>query len=105
MSNSEIFRANDLMAEIPDNLEPWKVLVAACHFGPAMGDCVSLDYTYRFDGESIYCIGVGPNKTDVCLDGDIDWNDPVQSLEQYAGVNGWLEVAKAAMHKNIAENI
>ena len=88
-----MFKPNDLKIKDVENLEPWQLLVSACHFGPAMKDCVDLNYGYEMKNESIYC-------DEICLDNDIEIKNPVEALSQYAGFS-WKEWAKKRIIKAI----
>lgn len=90
----EEFKPNDIKQEDIDSLEDWQLLVAACHFGPSMGDCVDLDYSYTIEDGVLYC-------GTVSLAGDIDMDEPVKALEQYAGYPEWQEQAKTLLGKVI----
>lgn len=78
---SEIFKPNTLKRKEIVDLENWQLLVAACHFGPQMGDCVRLNYGYRFDGKTIFCVDDGYK--DISLDGDIEISKPEEALRSY----------------------
>lgn len=81
-----IFKPNNLKERDIDELDDWQLLVAACHFGDTMGDCVSLDYGYELDGDDILCDGVS-------LKGDIDLKDPIWALNRWADFS-WRDYAK-----------
>lgn len=79
-----MFKPNELKKEDIEALEPWQALVAACHWGPSMGDCVELDYGYTLEDETIYCHDGTGRK--ISLDDDIDLKDPIGALQHYAGL-------------------
>ena len=54
-----------------------------------MSDCVDLDYSYTFKDGVIYCNGIS-------LKDDFDIDNPMQSLERYAGVR-WQDLAMSAI--------
>ena len=93
------FKPNELRPEDVEDLEPWQLLVAACHFGPQMGDCVMLNYEYSLKDKLTWITNtqLGNKKTifceDTALDEDIDLKDPIAALESYAGFD-WKEWAK-----------
>ena len=94
---SEVFYPNNIRTVDIDKLEDWQLLVAACHFGPHMGDCQIGDgYGYTFDGEMIYCEGIP-------LRNDISMSDPIESLEKYSHSGGWRAIASDALHKGLRE--
>jgi hypothetical protein len=80
---SELFKPNLLTEKDIDDLKPWQALVAVCHYGPQMKDCVELDYGYTFDGKTIFC-HVGDDA--ISLEEDIDISQPFHALEHYAGL-------------------
>ena len=93
------FKPNKLRPEDLDRLESWQLLVAACHFGPKMGDCIQLDYSYTFKDKYRWLSDtrLGMKKTIFCeetsLEEDIDLGNPIEALESYAGFD-WKEWAK-----------
>jgi hypothetical protein len=96
------FRPNALTVEEIGALEDWQLLVAACHFGPTMTDCVELDYEYRFDGERIFCVGQDWRGGDVDLTGDISTSDPETALRHYAALpRTWQTAAAGAIRAAI----
>jgi len=88
-----VFKPNDIKIEDIENLKPWQLLVAVCHFGPTMKDCVNFNYGYEIKDGSIYC-------DSVCLDNNIEMRNPVEALSQYAGFS-WKEWAKEKLIKII----
>ena len=93
------FKPNELRPEDVEDLENWQLLVAACHFGPQMGDCVQLDYNYILKDRYTWLSDtkLGMKKTIFCedtpLNNDIDLSNPIEALETYAGFS-WKEWAK-----------
>ena len=87
-----MFYPNKLKKEDIVNLSPWELLVAACHFGPKMGDCVSLNYGYEKRGNTIYC-------DDISLEDDIDLSKPMDAILHYAVDGDWTDLCK-----NILDN-
>lgn len=81
-----MFKPNDLEIEDIEDLKPWQLLVAVCHFGPTMKDCVNFNYGYEIKDKSIYC-------DNICLDNDIEMKNPIEALSQYAEFS-WEEWAK-----------
>ena len=88
------FRPNALEPEDIEKLEPWQLLVAACHYGPQMGDCRSLDYRYSFYEGQIYC-------GNVKLEDDIEIKKPMAALEKYAA-RGWKEIAERLLRESLS---
>ncbi len=87
------FKPNDLKKKDISGLADWQLLVAACHFGSTMTDCVDLDYSYTIDDDqTIYC-------GDVSLYDDIDLVDPVRALEQYADMDSWQEICREKLRE------
>lgn len=76
------FKPNRLMYSIGfyphmlKKLKPWQLLVAVCHFGPNMDDCVRLDYSYTLEDGVVYCDG--QKLDEMCVD------DPMEALTEYA---------------------
>ena len=96
MKDGNMFYPNDITSQDAiDALEPWQLIVAACHFGPAMGDCRSLNYGYEKRDDALYCDGIS-------LEGDIDEAGPVESLGRYAGFD-WETWAKAKIAEWVLE--
>ena len=93
------FKPNKLRPQDVDDLEDWQVLVAVCHYGPKMGDCIKLDYGYElkheFHRDIIYCDGHS-------LDGDVDIEEPMEALEGYAGIS-WVDMAKEHLKKALVD--
>jgi hypothetical protein len=98
------FRPNKLRPIDVDDLEDWQLLVAVCHYGPKMGDCISADYEYEIttdykdtaaEREVIYCSGHS-------LDGDVSIENPVAAIEEYAGFD-WEEWARERLKKLLEE--
>ncbi len=72
-----VFKPNKLEIEDVESLEFWELLVACCHFGSTMKDCVDLDYSYTKKGDELFC-------EEVNLKDDIDLKSPLEALEHYA---------------------
>ncbi|MEA2080424.1 MAG: hypothetical protein U9P00_11315 [Pseudomonadota bacterium] len=94
------FKPNKLRPRHVDDLEDWELLVAACHYGPAMGDCIKLDYGYKIEEDflgdtDIFCDGHS-------LVGDIDINNPMEALEGYAGFT-WQSGIREHLKKILEE--
>lgn len=95
------FRPNALTPEDLPQLEDWQLLVAACHFGPAMSDCVDLDYAYRRGVEGdILCVGSGPAGRDLSMRDDIDLANPLDALARFAGLT-WQDLARQALRARL----
>jgi len=92
------FKPNYLTEKDVDDLEPWQLLVAACHFGPQMGDCVQLNYGYTIDKDGIIFCGK------ISLEDDIDLKHPEYSLETYAGFK-WTDWAKKMIKEAVKDTI
>ena len=90
------FRPNELTADDLDKLEPWQLLVAACHYGPQMGDCRSLDYRYSVHDGQIYC-------GDTSLEGDIELRKAADALEKYAA-RSWKDIAKRLLRESLSNH-
>lgn len=88
---------HDAGADI-DSLEPWQLLVAACHFAPSMTDCVEYNYGYRFQDGEIYLDGAGGKE--VCLHGDIDMTQPMLALNSYLGFS-WKKYARQSLEERV----
>ena len=100
------FKPNDLMPEDVDKLEDWQLLTATCHWGKTMGDCRTCEeggYGYEqkqnwVDGKKSIYMG------DVCLDNDIDMDDPEQALINYCGYRpSWKIWAREELKKRLIE--
>jgi hypothetical protein len=97
------FKPNELRPEDVEDLEPWQLLVAACHFGPQMGDCIQMDYGYEVRNKVRWITDekLGKKDTIICLAGsgefsledDIEIDQPIEGLKAYAGFD-WKEWAK-----------
>lgn len=72
-----MFKPNALKLKDIEGLEFWQLLVACCHFGSTMKDCVDLDYGYTKNGEDLFC-------EETNMRGDIDLKSPMEALEHYA---------------------
>jgi hypothetical protein len=95
------FEPNKLQPSYVAELSDWQLLVAACHFGPTMGDCVELNHAYDFRDDKIFCVGAGHGERDVDLTGDIDIADPDSALKSYAGIT-WQSTAREFLAKQLA---
>ena len=93
-----MFKPNELKVSDVDGLLDWQILVAACHFGKTMTDCVNNDYTYTESGGEIFM-------GDISMRDDIDLSCASESLERYADIGDWREIAKKELkNKLIAKN-
>lgn len=99
---SDLFHPNAVGEADIDGLEDWQLIVAACHFGPQMGDCRTLDYGYH--KKKVGAFWENPCEAifmdDVDLTGDIDEDKPAESLERYAGLN-WRAWCREAVRRGI----
>ena len=104
------FYPNELKLEDIDALEDWQLLVAVCHFGPRMGDCVEMNYGYSVEQEDPgpksmkYCIIF---QDDISLEGDIDIDKPYEALGTYAGLevnDWWKKWAKEQLKKRLSHS-
>lgn len=107
LENKMSFKPNKLRPVDVDDLEDWQLLVAVCHYGPKMGDCISADYGYEIKEDYLEANGFDhPYEVIYCdehsLEGDVNVNSPMESLEEYAGFN-WQEWAKEHLKKILEE--
>jgi len=96
------FKPNELKLEEIDSLEDWRLLVAACHFGPTMSDCVYLDYAYRYDEANAELFLATTGDRDISLKGDFDLDNPEESLSRHAGIDvDWRVLARQRLKETI----
>ena len=95
----DIFYPNKLTKEEIENLEGWKLKVAAMHFGRGRGDCVTMGYGYKYrpeqysdsrpdydveESNTIILVGDKDRmyKQPISLRNEIDWNSNVDLLSE-----------------------
>ena len=86
------WRPNNMRPQDVDGLEDWELTVAACHFGPAMQDCVREDYDYRRGEDGKVLCG----KVDVTA----DLTPRMDALVQYAGFD-WREWCRERIREGL----
>ncbi len=99
----EVFYPNKLTEGDLDSLESWQLLIAACHFGPTMGDCRVGNYGYKLaDNGEIVLVG-GDSSDDMGLKDDIDLDAPVDALMRFAVRDGWKGLAREVIKESVRE--
>lgn len=100
---SDTFYPNSLKPEDVANLKGWQLLIAACHFGPTMGDCRSLNYGYYIKDNIIFLDS--ERGADIALTDDIDMEDPPKGLLKYAVVSPWPKFAARLIREAITKEV
>ena len=96
------FKPNRLRPGDVDRLEDWQLLCATTHFGPAMGDCVDLGYTYVFDEEKKDIVLLDHGDPNVSLKDDIDIEKPWDGLSGYGGLT-WQDACRRVLRERLEE--
>lgn len=95
MENEE-FKPNQLREADVDSLEDWKLLVAACHYGPNMSDCVFLDYGYSISEDGVISCG----KDSIAE--DIDLKNPMEAIKRYVELS-WQDMLRDYLKRTLRE--